>query len=69
MAIIRVFEQYQTAVAGDPAFSGKIKVIVKITVKADSFICPLETVPHSLAEGAALVFVTYDVPDGFPGVG
>ena len=69
VSVIGVFEQNQTAVSWKAAFSGKVKRVSVIVVQIDGFICPLETAPHSFAECAAFSFVTYDVPDGFPGAG
>ncbi|MBR5345115.1 MAG: hypothetical protein IK127_04750 [Clostridia bacterium] len=69
MAIIRVFEQYQTAVSWKAAFSGEVKAVAVVAEEIDGFICPLETAPHGFAERAAFAFVTYDTPDGFPGAG
>ena len=69
MTVIGVFEQNQTTVAGKAAFSGEVERVSEVIEQVHGLVYPLETAPHGFAERAALVFVTYDVPDGFPGVG
>ena len=69
MPIVGVLEEDQAAVRRKAAFSGEVKAVAVVAEEIDGFICPLETAPHGFAERAALVFVTYDLPDGFSGAG
>ena len=67
--IVGVLEEDQATVAGKAAFSGEVERVSEVIEQVHGLICPLETAPHSFAERAAFSFVTYDVPDGFPGAG
>ena len=67
--IVGVFEQNQTTVAGKAAFSGEVERVTEIVEQVHGLVYPLEAVTHCFAERAALVFVTYDLPDSFPGAG
>ena len=67
--VIHVFKQNQATVAGKSAFSGEVERVSEVIEQVHGLVYPLETAPHSFAECAAFSFVTYDVPDGFPGAG
>ena len=69
VTVIGVFEQNQTTVAGKAAFSGEVERVSEVIEQVHGLVYPLETAPHGFAERAALVFVTYDLPDGFSGAG
>ncbi len=69
VSVIHVFKQNQATVAGKSAFSCEVEQVSEVIEQVHGLVYPLETAPHGFAERAAFSFVTYDVPDGFPGTG
>ena len=69
MPVVGVFKHNQTAVRRKSAFSGEVERVSEVIEQVHGLVYPLETAPHGFAERAALVFVTYDLPDGFSGAG
>ena len=69
MPVVGVFKQNQTAVRRKSVFSGEVERVSEVIEQVHGLVYPLEAVTHGFTERTALMFVTYDTPDGFPGAG